>query len=315
MLQQAGATVVGMSMVPEALPAHALGMRVLGLCSLTNAFGEHVSHEEVVRVSNETAIAVGQAPRGPVPAARDDGRRSRSRRDAARLKDPALAPTGRERIEWAAGEMPVLALIRERFEKERPLEGVRIAACLHVTTETANLMETLAARAAPRSLLARLEPAVDPGRRGRGAHASRAASRRSRSRARTTTRTTSTSTRCSTSTRSITMDDGADLVSVLHTQRADQLDRVIGGTEETTTGRDPPARHGRGRRARVPDRERERRRHEAPVRQPVRDRTVHDRRDHAGDEPAARGADHRGLRVRHVRPRRRVAGPAAWART
>ncbi|HEY6567654.1 MAG TPA: purine-nucleoside phosphorylase [Actinomycetota bacterium] len=59
-LQQAGATVVGMSMVPEALPAHALGMRVLGLCSLTNAFGEHVEHEDVVRVSNETAIAVGR---------------------------------------------------------------------------------------------------------------------------------------------------------------------------------------------------------------------------------------------------------------
>ena len=60
MLQRVGATVVGMSMVPEALPAHALGMRVLGLCSLTNAFGEHVSHDEVVRVSNETAIAVGR---------------------------------------------------------------------------------------------------------------------------------------------------------------------------------------------------------------------------------------------------------------
>lgn len=60
MMATLGATVVGMSMVPEALPAHAMGMRVLGLCSLTNAFGEHVSHEEVVRVSNETAIAVGR---------------------------------------------------------------------------------------------------------------------------------------------------------------------------------------------------------------------------------------------------------------
>ena len=60
MLQNAGATVVGMSVVPEALPASALGMRVLGVCSLTNAFGEHVEHEEVVRVSNETAIAVGR---------------------------------------------------------------------------------------------------------------------------------------------------------------------------------------------------------------------------------------------------------------
>ncbi|HWC70123.1 MAG TPA: purine-nucleoside phosphorylase [Actinomycetota bacterium] len=60
MLQAAGATVVGMSMVPEALPAVALGMRVLGICSLTNAFGEHVEHDEVVRVSNETAVAVGR---------------------------------------------------------------------------------------------------------------------------------------------------------------------------------------------------------------------------------------------------------------
>jgi purine-nucleoside phosphorylase len=60
MLQHLGATVVGMSMVPEALPAHALGMRVLGICSLTNAFGEHVTHDEVVRVSNETAQAVGR---------------------------------------------------------------------------------------------------------------------------------------------------------------------------------------------------------------------------------------------------------------
>jgi purine-nucleoside phosphorylase len=59
LLRSAGATVVGMSMVPEALPAAALGMRVLGICSLTNAFGEHVEHEEVVRVSNETAVAVG----------------------------------------------------------------------------------------------------------------------------------------------------------------------------------------------------------------------------------------------------------------
>jgi purine-nucleoside phosphorylase len=59
-LRGAGATVVGMSIVPEALPARALGMRVLGLCSLTNAVGEHVEHDEVVRVSNDTAIAVGR---------------------------------------------------------------------------------------------------------------------------------------------------------------------------------------------------------------------------------------------------------------
>src|SRR3954466_12536974 len=63
----------------------------------------------------------------------------------ADIKDPGLAPEGRQRIEWAGGEMPVLAQIKERFEKEQPLKDVRVAACLHVTTETANLMETLAA--------------------------------------------------------------------------------------------------------------------------------------------------------------------------
>ncbi|MGH2589272.1 MAG: adenosylhomocysteinase, partial [Actinomycetota bacterium] len=59
------------------------------------------------------------------------------------VKDLGLAGAGRERIQWAAGEMRVLGLIRERFEKERPLLGVRIGACLHVTSETANLVETL----------------------------------------------------------------------------------------------------------------------------------------------------------------------------
>src|SRR3954465_11176125 len=63
----------------------------------------------------------------------------------ADIKDPGLAPEGRQRIEWAGGEMPVLAQIKERFEKEQPLRDVRIASCLHVTTETANLMEPLAA--------------------------------------------------------------------------------------------------------------------------------------------------------------------------
>src|SRR3990170_114525 len=59
------------------------------------------------------------------------------------IKDPKLAEGGRRRIEWAEREMPVLRLIRERFHEERPLKNVRIAACLHVTTETANLMHTL----------------------------------------------------------------------------------------------------------------------------------------------------------------------------
>ena len=70
------------------------------------------------------------------------------------VRDPGLAAAGRDRIEWAAAEMPVLALIKERFEKEQPLAGIRVAACLHVTTETANLMLTLAAGGAEVALCA-----------------------------------------------------------------------------------------------------------------------------------------------------------------
>src|SRR5438093_7417868 len=70
------------------------------------------------------------------------------------VRDLSLAAGGRDRIAWAAAEMPVLKLIRERFEKERPLAGINVAACLHVTTETANLMETLAAGGAEVALCA-----------------------------------------------------------------------------------------------------------------------------------------------------------------
>ena len=70
------------------------------------------------------------------------------------VRDMALATRGRDRIEWAGAEMPVLALIGERFEKERPLAGIRVGACLHVTTETANLMLTLKAGGAEVALCA-----------------------------------------------------------------------------------------------------------------------------------------------------------------
>ena len=150
------------------------------------------------------------------------------------IRDPALATVGRERIDWAAGEMPVTRQIRERFDKERPLEGIRIAACLHVTTETANLMETLAAGGAEVVLAASnplstqddvaaalteqsgVETFAIKGEDNDTyyKHLNAALDLRPM----------------------ITMDDGADLVSVLHTQRADQLTDVMGGTEETTTG-------------------------------------------------------------------------------
>jgi adenosylhomocysteinase len=70
------------------------------------------------------------------------------------IKDINLAPHGKQRIEWADREMPVLRLIRERFEKERPLEGVKMVACAHITTETANLARTLQAGGAEALLIA-----------------------------------------------------------------------------------------------------------------------------------------------------------------
>ena len=150
------------------------------------------------------------------------------------VKDLGLADAGQDRIEWAEQEMPVLRLIRERFEREKPLEGIRVAACLHVTTETGNLMRTLKAGGADVRLCAsnplstqddvaaalvakyevptyaikgedndtyyrHIHQAVD--------HAPQ-----------------------------LTMDDGADTVGVLHKDRTDLLDGIIGGTEETTTG-------------------------------------------------------------------------------
>ena len=82
------------------------------------------------------------------------------------VKDLGLAARGKTRIEWADASMPVLRQIRERFEKEKPLKGVRLSACLHVTSETANLARTLTAGGAD-LVLVRLQPALDAGRGGR----------------------------------------------------------------------------------------------------------------------------------------------------
>src|SRR6266480_2961470 len=154
--------------------------------------------------------------------------------DMADIRDAALAPGGRDRIDWAAGEMPVLRQIRERFDKERPLNGITIAACLHVTTETANLMETLAAGGAE-VLLAASNPL--------STQDDVAAALTEQSGVETfaikgeDNDTYYKHINAVLDLRPmITMDDGADLVSVLHTQRADQLPEVLGGTEETTTG-------------------------------------------------------------------------------
>jgi adenosylhomocysteinase len=150
------------------------------------------------------------------------------------VKDIQLAEGGRRRIEWAEREMPVLRLIRERFSVEKPLKGVRISACLHVTTETANLMKTLQAGGADvvltasnplstqddvaASLVSNDEIPVYAIKGESNTtyykHIHAALDHKPH----------------------LTMDDGADLVSTLHKERRELLPNVIGGTEETTTG-------------------------------------------------------------------------------
>jgi adenosylhomocysteinase len=150
------------------------------------------------------------------------------------VRDTGLAGAGRGRIDWAAGEMPVIAQIRERFDKEKPLKGVRVAACLHVTTETANLMETLVAGGAEVALCASnpLSTQDDVAaalveESGVDVYAIRGED---------TDMFFKHINACLDIQPQVTMDDGADMVSVLHKQRVDQIAEVMGGTEETTTG-------------------------------------------------------------------------------
>jgi adenosylhomocysteinase len=149
------------------------------------------------------------------------------------IKDPALAPTGRERIEWAAGEMQVLAQIRDRFEKEKPLEGTTVGACLHVTTETANLMLTLQAGGADVRLCASnpLSTQDDV-----AAALAEAGIDTFAVKGEDTATFFEHINAVLDGLPQITMDDGADMVSVLHKERPHQLADIVGGTEETTTG-------------------------------------------------------------------------------
>ena len=149
------------------------------------------------------------------------------------VKDRSLAEAGRQRIEWAFREMPVVGLIKERFVKKKPLRGVRISACLHVTSETANLALALKAGGADLVLCASnpLSTQDDvaaalveydiPTNAIKGEdettyykHINTAIDHKPQ----------------------LTVDDGADLVTTLHAKRREMLDNVIGGTEETTTG-------------------------------------------------------------------------------
>jgi len=150
------------------------------------------------------------------------------------VRDLALAPAGVTRIEWADRQMPVLAAIRERFERERPLDGLRIGACLHVTTETANLMRTLAAGGAEVYLAASnpLSTKDDVAAALVAEYGIATFARRGEDRDTYYAHLNSVA-----DTRpQITMDDGCDLVSLLHSERPDQVKEVLAGTEETTTG-------------------------------------------------------------------------------
>jgi adenosylhomocysteinase len=150
------------------------------------------------------------------------------------VADLRLADLGQKRVAWADRNMPVLATIRARFEKETPLKGLTIAACLHVTTETANLLRTLQAGGATVLACASnpLSTQDDVGatlveHEGMEVFAIKGEDRDTyykHMNAVLDRRPT------------ITMDDGCDLVSTLHQERADQIHEVIAGTEETTTG-------------------------------------------------------------------------------
>jgi adenosylhomocysteinase len=150
------------------------------------------------------------------------------------VKDIALAEKGQARIEWADQEMRVLSQIRERFEKEKPLQGIRIGACLHVTTETANLMRTLVAGGADVSLCASnpLSTQDDAAAalceyEGIDVFAIKGEDNETYYRHINAVLDHHPH---------LTMDDGCDLVTMLHQERPDQLKEIVGGTEETTTG-------------------------------------------------------------------------------
>ena len=158
------------------------------------------------------------------------------------VTDLALADEGVRRIEWAEREMPVLRLIRERFEREKPLAGIRIGACLHVTTETANLMRTLAAGGAEVSLAASnpLSTKDDVAAALTSAYGISTYARRGEDRDtyyRHLNQVADTHPQ-------ITMDDGCDLVSLLHSERPKQVAEVLASGAPASPVLVAAARHG-----------------------------------------------------------------------
>jgi adenosylhomocysteinase len=155
-------------------------------------------------------------------------------REAHDVSDLGLSAEGVRRIEWAEREMAVLRSIRERFARERPLAGLRIGACLHVTSETANLMRTLQAGGAEVTLAASnpLSTQDDVAAALVSEYAIPVHARRGEDRDTYYRHLNAVADTHPT----LTMDDGCDLVSLLHQDRAEQVEEVLAGTEETTTG-------------------------------------------------------------------------------
>src|ERR671938_311256 len=150
------------------------------------------------------------------------------------VKDIGLADRGLLKIEWAGSEMPVLKLIRERFRRERPLEGLRLSACLHITSETANLARTLAAGGADTVLCA-----SNPLSTQDDVAASLVAHENIpvyAIKGEDNDTYYSHLTSALDHNPQITMDDGADLVTGVLKQRPDLIENMLGSTEETTTG-------------------------------------------------------------------------------
>jgi adenosylhomocysteinase len=150
------------------------------------------------------------------------------------IADPSLAPEGEARIAWADGQMPVLAQIRDRFEAERPLEGIRVAACLHVTAETANLVRTLQAGGATAALCAAnpLSTQDDVAAALVKKHGVEVRAVRGEDLDSYVAHVKALLAALP----QVTIDDGADLLVTAHAIGGDAVDALIGGTEETTTG-------------------------------------------------------------------------------
>jgi len=150
------------------------------------------------------------------------------------ISDRSLAEAGEARIAWAESQMPVLRQVRERFARERPFEGVSIAACLHVTAETANLVRTLAAGGADVALCASnpLSTQDDTAAALVEVHGAEVHARAGEDPDTYYRHIGAVLDKGP----QITIDDGADLIGVIHGQRTDLIPAILGGTEETTTG-------------------------------------------------------------------------------